>query len=89
MKKIYSAVLGLGAILLLSQCDQDDFLNVSSPDKTDDAFVTSTVTETLKCIEYGYNRLRSNAGGGNYNWNDSQSDAEYYPEFNSNNGRIG
>lgn len=89
MKNIYRALYGLSAILLLSQCDQDEFLSVSSPDKTDDVFVTSTPKETLKCIEYCYNRLRSNAGGGNYNWNDSQSDAEYYPEYNSNNGRIG
>ena len=89
MKKIYSALFGAGAILLLAQCNQDEYLTVSSPDKTNDAFVTSTVDEALKCVYYCYNRLRSNAGGGNYNWNDSQSDAEYYPEYNSNNGRIG
>lgn len=89
MKNIYRALFGLGAILLFSQCDSDDYLSVSNPSKTDDEFVTSTTNETLKCIEWGYNQLRSNAGGGNYNWNDSQSDAEYYPEYNSNNGRIG
>lgn len=89
MKTLYRAFMGLGAIMLLSQCDADEFLNVTSPDKTDNAFVTSTVTEATKCIEYCYNRLRSNAGGGNYNWNDSQSDAEYYPENGSNNGSIG
>ena len=33
--------------------------------------------------------LRSISAGGNYNWNDPCSDAEYYPEYNSGNGRIG
>lgn len=89
MKKIYNAMLGACAIMLFAQCNQDEFLTVSSPDKTDNEFVTSTVNEALKCVYYCYNRLRSNAGGGNYNWNDCQSDAEYYPEKGSGNGMIG
>ena len=73
--------------MTLTQCD--NFLNVSSPDKAGDEFVTYSVSETYKTLSYCYGVYRGVAAGGNYNWNDSASDAEYYPEATSNNGRIG
>ncbi len=87
MKKIFYAIAALASCLIFTQC-QGDFLSVSSPDKSDDTFVTSSVSETFKTLAYGYGTYRSVAGGGNYNWNDV-SESEYYPEYNSNNGRIG
>ncbi len=89
MKKILYAITALAACLALSQCKSADYLSVNSPDKSDDAFVTSTVSETFKTLAYCYGTYKSVAGGGNYNWNDAASDAEYYPEYMSNNGRIG
>ena len=89
MKKIFYAISALAACIALTQCKSADYLGVSSPDKSDDAFVTSTVSETFKTLAYCYGTYKSVAGGGNYNWNDSASDAEYYPEYMSNNGRIG
>ena len=89
MKKIFYAIFALVACLTLTQCNPNDYLNVSSPDKSDDVFVTSTVSETFKTLSYCYGSFKGIAGGGNYNWNDSASDCEYYPEYNSNNGRIG
>ena len=89
MKKILYAITALAACIALSQCKSADYLTVSSPDKSDDAFVTSTVSETFKTLAYCYGTYKSVAGGGNYNWNDAASDCEYYPEYNSNNGRIG
>ncbi|MBO5546394.1 MAG: RagB/SusD family nutrient uptake outer membrane protein [Bacteroidales bacterium] len=89
MKKILYAITALAACLALSQCKSADYLSVSSPDKSDDAFVTSTVSETFKTLAYCYGTYKGVAGGGNYNWNDAASDAEYYPEYMSNNGRIG
>ena len=87
MKKILYAFIALAGCLTLTQCK--DYLSVSSPNKSDDEFVTSSVSETFKTLAYCYGQYRSVAGGGNYNWNDSASDCEYYPEYNSNNGRIG
>ena len=89
MKKIFYAIIALAACLGLSQCKSADYLSVSSPDKSDDVFVTSTVSETFKTLAYCYGTYKSVAGGGNYNWNDAASDCEYYPEYMSNNGRIG
>ncbi len=89
MKKIFYAIIALAGCIALTQCKSADFLSVSSPDKSDDVFVTSTVSETFKTLAYCYGTYKSVAGGGNYNWNDSASDCEYYPEYMSNNGRIG
>lgn len=89
MKKILYSIIALVACLFLTQCKSADYLGVSSPAQTDDAFVTSTPAETFKTLAYCYGTYRSVAGGGNYNWNDPCSDAEYYPEYNSGNGRIG
>ena len=87
MKKILYSFVALAVCLSLTQCD--NFLSVSSPNKSGDEFVTSSVSETYKTLSYCYGVYRGVAGGGNYNWNDSASDAEYYPEATSNNGRIG
>lgn len=89
MKKILSYAASAAACLLLTQCTAN-FLAVSSPAQTDDEFVTSTVDETFKTLSWCYGKYRSGiAGGGNYNWNDPCTDVEYYPEYNSGNGRIG
>ena len=87
MKKIFYSFLALVGCLTLTQCD--NYLGVNSPDKSDDTFVTSSVSETFKTLAYCYGTYRGVAAGGNYNWNDSASDCEYYPEATSNNGRIG
>ena len=87
MKKILYAIIALAACVTLTQCK--DFLSVSSPNKMDNDFVTSSVSESFKTLSQCYRTILSVSGGGNYNWNDSQSDAEYYPEYNSGNGRTG
>ena len=89
MKKILSFAAAAAACLLLTRC-AGDFLSVSSPAQTDDPFVTSTVDETFKTLSWCYGKYRSGiVGGGNYNWNDPCTDVEYYPEYNSGNGRVG
>lgn len=87
MKKILYSLIALAGCLIFTQCDS--YLTVSSPNKSDDTFVTSSVSEAYKTLSYCYATYRGVAAGGNYNWNDSASDVEYYPEANSNNGRIG
>ena len=89
MKKILYAIAALAVCFTLSQCKPNEYLSVPQPDKMDNEFVTSSVSETFKTLSYCYRTYLSVAGGGNYNWNDSASDAEYYPEYNSGNGRIG
>ena len=89
MKKIFYAIAALAACVALTQCKSSEYLNVSSPNKMDDEFVTSSVSETFKPLAKCYRTALSVSGGGNYNWNDSQSDVEYYPEYNSGNGRTG
>ncbi len=88
MKKILYAIIALAGSLLLTCC-QTNYLSVSSPNKMDDEFVTSSVSESFKTLSQCYRVALSLSGGGNYNWNDSQTDAEYYPEYNSGNGRTG
>ena len=89
MKKILYGFLALLACVSLTRCKTNDFLSVSSPNKMDDSFVTYSVSETFKTLAISYRTMLSVAGGGNYNWNDSASDVEYYPEYNSGNGRVG
>ena len=89
MKKILYAIAALAACFTLNQCKPNEYLSVPQPDKMDNEFVTSSVSETFKTLSYCYRTYLSVAGGGNYNWNDSASDAEYYPEYNSGNGRVG
>ena len=88
MKKILYTTIALAAALLLTCC-QTNYLSVSSPNKMDDTFVTSSVSETFKTLSMCYRTALSLSGGGNYNWNDSETDCEYYPEYNSGNGRVG
>ena len=89
MKTIYKSILGVLLIgSVLTSCS--DYLDVESPAKTDDTFVTSTTAETFKALSWAYAEYRQNcAAGGNYNWEDVTSDAEYYPEYNSPNNTIG
>ena len=84
----YMAAAALGLCLLTTSCK--DYLDVDAPANTDDSFVTSTVAETWKTMSWCYAYYTGTvAGGGNYNWNDPCSDCDYYPEYNSANGRIG
>lgn len=88
MKSIKHIAIAFGIGLLATSCS--DYLNVDAPANTDDEFVTSTVEETWKALSWAYaDYTRIVAGGGNYNWNDPCSDCDYYPEYNSANGRIG
>ena len=84
----YMAAAAFGLCLLTTSCK--DYLDVDAPANTDDSFVTSTVAETWKTMSWCYAYYTGTvAGGGNYNWNDPCSDCDYYPEYNSANGRIG
>lgn len=84
MKKIKN-ILYL-SILCGSLIGCADYLDVSSPEKTDDVFVTSTVDETFKTISWCYANYRQNCAMGVYSWNDPiGSDIESYPESGSGN----
>lgn len=88
MKRILKSMLALALCVSFAQCE--DYLNVSSPSNSDDDFVTSSVTEAFKTLSWAYAEYRQNAAsGGNYNFEDCTSDAEYYPEYNSANNIIG
>ena len=82
------SILALALCVSFVQCE--DYLNVSSPSNSDDDFVTSSPAETFKTLSWIYAEYRLNAAsGGNYNFEDCTSDAEYYPEYNSANNVIG
>lgn len=88
MKRILKSMLAVALCISFAQCE--DYLNVSSPSNSDDDFVTSSTTETFKTLSWIYAEYRGNAAsGGNYNYEDCTSDAEYYPEYNSANNIIG
>lgn len=88
MKRILKTMLALALCVSFAQCE--DYLNVSSPSNSDDDFVTSSPAETFKTLSWIYAEYRGNAAsGGNYNFEDCTSDAEYYPEYNSANNIIG
>ena len=88
MKSIKYLAIAFGLGLMTTGCG--DYLDVEAPANTDDNFVTSTVDESWKALSWAYANYTTNvAGGGNYNWNDPCSDCDYYPEYNSANGRIG
>ena len=90
MKKISHIIIAAIAALTLAGCNSSEYLSVSNPSQTDDSFVTSSVAETFKTLSWCYAEYRQNvAGGGNYNWADCCSYAEYYPEAKSNNAVIG
>ena len=77
-------------VLCLAMTGCKEYLDVDAPANTDDSFVTSTTAEAWKTMSWCYAYYTGTvAGGGNYNWNDPCSDCDYYPEYNSNNGRIG
>lgn len=89
MKVLYKTIFG-AMIALPSLLACNDYLDVTSPAKNDDAFVTSSTDETFKALSWAYAEYRQNcASGGNYHWEDCTSDAEYYPEYNSPNNTIG
>ena len=88
MKKI---VLYIGLALLpflFSGCD--DYLDVSNPGQSNDAFVMSSPAEAFKTLSWAYAEYRSNAAaGGNYNYQDPLgSDAEYMSEYPTANNVI-
>ena len=88
MKKTYQIIIGVLLGSTLTACS--DYLDVESPAKNDDTFVTSSTDETFKALSWAYAEYRQNcAAGANYHWEDCTSDAEYYPEFNSPNNTIG
>ena len=81
MKKTYQIIIGVLLGSTLTACS--DYLDVESPAKNDDTFVTSSTDETFKALSWAYAEYRQNcAAGANYHWEDCTSDAEYYPEFN-------
>lgn len=84
MKNIIYYIIALALSLSFVQCS--DYLDTSSPSNTDDDFVTSTPSETLKTLSWCYGNYRQNCAISLYNWNDPiGSDAEMYPEANSTN----
>lgn len=88
MKKILKSMLVLALGVSFAQCE--DYLNVSSPSNSDDEFVSSSVAEMFKTLSWTYAEYRQNAASGsNYNFEDCNSDAEYYPEYGSANNVIG
>lgn len=88
MKRITKYMIAFALCFSLVNCD--DYLNTSSPENTDDEFVTSTVSETEKTLSWAYANYRQNCLMGAYAWNDPiSSDAEHYPEDNSANNING
>lgn len=90
MKKIVNYISALALCCSFAQCS--DYLNVSSPQNTDDEFVTSTTSETFKILSWCYANYRQNCVMGAYRWNDPVgSDSEIYPEQgspNNSNARL-
>lgn len=82
MKRILKYMAAFVLCFSLTNCD--DYLNTTSPENTDDDFVTSTVSETAKTLSWAYANYRQNCLMGTYAWNDPiSSDVEHYPEQNS------
>jgi hypothetical protein len=89
MRRLIYYITGLALCISFTQCKKD-FLNPTSPSNVDDGFVTSTPSETLKTLIWGYANYRQNCIMGTYRWNDPiGSDAETYPEENSSNNANG
>ncbi len=83
MNKIAKLCCIVACGALFAQCD--DYLETSSPSNTDDSFVTSSESETLKILSKAYSLYRQSAMGA-YDWNDHfRTDMEYFPEYNSSN----
>jgi hypothetical protein len=85
MKRFINYIAVLALCITFTQCKKD-YLNTSSPSNVDDAFVTSTPSETFKTLSWCYANYRQNCIMGTYRWNDPVgSDAEMYPEEASSN----
>ncbi len=85
MKTYIKYIAAVALCLSLTNCKKS-FLDVTSPSSVDDAFVTTTTTETFKALSWCYANYRQNCIMGVYRWNDPVgSDAEYYPEDGSTN----
>ncbi|OQP40011.1 hypothetical protein A4H97_17495 [Niastella yeongjuensis] len=85
MKKLINYILPITLCIAFTQCKKD-WLDTNSPSNVDDAFVTSTPSETYKTLSWCYANYRQNCIMGTYRWNDPiGSDAEMYPEDGSSN----
>lgn len=90
MKTIYKTLFVALPLCAALTTSCSDYLDVSSPAKNDDEFVTTSVDEAFKVLSWSYAEYRqSAASGGNYQYEDMTSDAEYYPEYKSSNNTIG
>ena len=85
MKKLINYILPITLCIAFTQCKKS-WLDTNSPSNVDDAFVTSTPSETYKTLSWCYANYRQNCIMGTYRWNDPiGSDAEMYPEDGSSN----
>lgn len=85
MKTHIKYIAAFALCVFLTDCKKN-YLDVTSPSSVDDAFVTSTTTETFKSLSWCYANYRQSCIMGVYRWNDPiGSDAEYYPEQGSTN----
>jgi hypothetical protein len=85
MKKLLNYILPVTLCIAFTQCKKS-WLDTTSPSNVDDAFVTSTPSETFKTLSWCYANYRQNCIMGTYRWNDPiGSDAEMYPEDGSSN----
>jgi hypothetical protein len=85
MKTYIKYIAAVALCLSFTECKKS-FLDVTSPSSVDDAFVTTTPTETFKSLSWCYANYRQSCAMGLYRWNDPVgSDAEYYPEDGSSN----
>ena len=81
MNNYIKNLLILACCTLFVQCD--DFLETSSPSKTDDGFVSYSTSEIVKILSKGYATYRESCTDA-YDWNDHYaSDSEYFPENNT------
>ena len=87
MKRLKIYVAAVALCTTFTQCNKD-FLDANSPSSVDNAFVTTTPTETFKILSWCYANYRQNCIMGTYRWNDPVgSDGETYPEENSSNNQ--
>ncbi|AEW00529.1 hypothetical protein A4D02_24680 [Niastella koreensis] len=85
MKKLLIYILPVTLCIAFTQCKKS-WLDTSSPSNVDDAFVTTSPSETFKTLSWCYANYRQNCIMGTYRWNDPiGSDAEMYPEDGSSN----
>jgi hypothetical protein len=85
MKTYIKYIAAVALCLCFTNCKKS-FLDTTSPSSVDDAFVTTTTTETFKGLSWCYANYRQTSIMGIYRWNDPVgSDAEYYPEDGSSN----